>query len=114
MTNTQSDRRRHTRIPIECEYHLFLKDKEYSGKTANISLSGAYLSKSEPDLMLSCISEVGDLKINLNNQVLPFKCEIVHVTIDEDGAFPIGAGVVFSENDDETGRSILQLARIAQ
>lgn len=109
MITSQADRRKHPRITIELEYHLFLGDKEYSGKTANISLSGAFLSRPEPELIPSCISQSADLKIKFNDELLSFKCEIIYVATQGDKFFPIGAGVVFCDTDDETSRSILNL-----
>ncbi|TAL49819.1 MAG: PilZ domain-containing protein [Methylovulum sp.] len=107
---TQSDRRKHTRVAIETEYHLFLNDGEYSGTTGNISLSGAFLSKPEPELMPSCVSQSGLLKITLNGEPLSFKCEIVYVATHDNDILPAGAGVVFCDTDDETVTSQLNLA----
>lgn len=109
MTFSQANRRRHERITIELEYHLLLNGREYSGKTANISISGAYLSSPEPKLALSSLSQIGNLKIKLNDELLSLKCEIVHLTTKKDEAFPIGAGVCFVDNDDETRLAILKL-----
>ena len=109
MTFSQADRRRHARITIELEYHLLLNGKEYTGKTANISISGAYLSSPVPKLRLSCLSQTGNLNIKLNDELLTLKCEIVHLTTKEDEAFPIGAGVCFLDNDEQTQQAILKL-----
>jgi len=109
MTSSQADRRRHARVTIELEYHLLLNGKEYTGKTANISISGAYLSSPESKLTASCVSQIGNLKIKLNDELLSLKCEIVHVTTKEDEAFPIGAGVCFLDNDEQTHLAILKL-----
>lgn len=113
MTISQSNRRKHTRVSIEVEYHFYLDGEEYTGKTGNISLSGAFLSSPEPELMPSCVSQSGDLKIKLNDELLSFKCEIVYVATHDNETFPPGAGVVFCDTDNETSMSILNLA-IAQ
>jgi len=113
MTFPQSNRRKHTRVALEVEYHFFLDGEEYIGKTGNISLSGAFLSSPEPELMPSCISQSGELKIQLNDELLSFKCEIVYIATQDNEDLPPGAGVVFLGADEETGLSILNLA-IAQ
>ncbi|MDP2902875.1 MAG: PilZ domain-containing protein [Methylovulum sp.] len=110
MTQLQSNRRKHKRVTIEVDYHFFLDGVEYIGKTRNISLSGAFLSKPEPALMPSCISKSGDLKIKINGELLSFKCEVVYAATHDNELFPAGAGVVFFDNDDETGMSLLNLA----
>jgi len=107
---TQSNRRKHTRVAIELDYHFFLEGKEYTGKTGNISLSGAFLSRPEPELIPSCISQSGVLKLKLNDELLSFKCEIVYVAMHDNEMLPVGTGVVFCDTDDETSTSILALA----
>jgi hypothetical protein len=112
MTFSEVNRRKHTRIAFELEYHLLLNGNEYIGKTGNISLNGAFLFSPEPELMPSCTSQSGDLKIQINDALLSFKCEIVYVAAYDNEDLPPGAGVVFLDTDDETGKSILNLAMV--
>ena len=60
--------------------------------------------------MPSSISRSGDLKIIINGEPLSFKCEVVYAASHDNEIFPAGAGVVFCDNDDETGMSLLALA----
>lgn len=111
MTNND-DRRKHTRINIEVEYCFLLNGSEHRGLTSNISLSGAFLSRPEPELSPDQISELGILSFNLNETNLVFKSEIVYVAAQDNDMLPVGAGVAFCDTDETTGQSILMLANL--
>ena len=111
MIFTPSDRRRHPRVYLELDYRFFSSDGEHLGKTNNISLSGAFLHAPEPDLAMSAVSQIGKLEIKLkDDHWLSFKCEVVYIAGNNDQGLPIGAGVAFCDTDDETGRSLMELA----
>ncbi|MCF7986167.1 MAG: PilZ domain-containing protein [Methylovulum sp.] len=111
MTNND-DRRKHARNNIEVEYRFLLDGAEYHGLTSNISLSGAFLSRPEPELSPSCVSEFGILSFTLNETELVLKSEIVYVAAHDNEMLPVGAGVAFCDTDEETGQSILMLANL--
>ncbi|MDO9104555.1 MAG: PilZ domain-containing protein [Methylovulum sp.] len=107
---TPPNRRKHERAPIEVEYHFLIDSVEYTGKTANISLNGAFLLRPEPELPPACTSQSGLLNIKVRDESLSFKSEVVYVATADNETFPAGAGVAFCETDEATGMAILSLA----
>jgi hypothetical protein len=110
MANSAIDRRKHTRVPTNLDFSLLLNDLEFKGTVGNISLSGAFLSEPEPEIFPSLIAQPGYLTIVLNSELLRFKCEVVYAVGHENTYFPVGAGVIFSETDEETQVSIIKVA----
>ncbi|MDD5272940.1 MAG: PilZ domain-containing protein [Methylovulum sp.] len=110
MTDLAKNRRSHVRFPVNLEYFFFLDDQEYTGKITNISLNGAFLAKPTPEFSRTYITRTGNLKILLNNELLSLKCDIIYAVERDYEIFPAGAGVCFSETDEETQLSVSKLA----
>lgn len=104
------DRRKHTRVPTDLDFSLLLNGTEFKGKIGNISLSGAFLLEPEPEIFPSLITQQGYLTITLGSEPLRFQCEVVYAAGHENTYFPVGAGVIFSEIDEETQLSIIKVA----
>lgn len=104
------NRRKHRRVPTDLNYTFIIDGQKYIGKVGNVSLSGAFLSDPEPELNLSDLTKSGELIVFLNNELLTLKCELVYAVGHDNEFFPVGAGVVFSNNDDATLVSIMKLA----
>ncbi len=116
MLNFQEDttieRRQSIRSHIETNYILILDNHEFAGITGNISLSGAFLCNPHPELPITNINQQGQLALYINNEWLHFLCEIVYICQTDDDAFPIGAGVVFQDEDSATSQAMLKLAEL--
>ncbi|WP_157844876.1 PilZ domain-containing protein [Methylocucumis oryzae] len=110
--DTTRERRQHIRAYIETNYILVLDNQEFAGITGNISLSGAFLCNPHPELSVTHINEQGRLALYINNDWLQFRCEIVYICQSEDDTFPIGAGVVFQDEDAATSQAMLKLAEL--
>ena len=73
MTSTFVENRRNDRLPANSAYSLFLGNVEHKGEIANISLSGAFLATSNPQLTTNHIAQLGKLYIPIgDNQTLVF------------------------------------------
>ena len=105
-----NNRRKHRRVPTDLNFSFIVDGQEHTGQIGNISLSGAFLSDPEPELSLSCLSKPGELRVPLNGDILSLKCEVVYAVGRDNEFFPVGAGVVFSNNDDTTLISVMKLA----
>lgn len=112
MISLTPNRRRHVRISVNADYQLILDGKEYIGKIDNISLSGAFLMMPNHKLTASDTQRIVDLRITINNENVPLKCEIFYVETSGQSIFPAGIGVAFC-HDEDTATSIWNLA-IAQ
>jgi len=106
------ERRKHRRVPTDLNFSFFIDGQEHIGKVGNVSLSGAFLSDPEPEFIPSLISHLGDLKIQLNDELLLLKSEVVYAVGHDNAFFPVGAGVVFSKTDEMTQLCIMKLAAI--
>lgn len=108
MSQIPENRRRHVRVPTNLAYRLIVEGQEYTGKVTNISLSGAFLAAPSPPLNPSHLCQSGVLQIWLHHKALTLKCDIIYAAIVE-GAFPVGAGVCFSDTDAQTQQSVKAL-----
>ncbi|MDD2723054.1 MAG: PilZ domain-containing protein [Methylovulum sp.] len=106
------EKRKHPRVPTDLDFSFFLDGQQYTGKVGNISLSGAFLSAPEPELIPSYIAKSGDLTIQLNDELLVLKSEVVYAVGHDNAFFPVGAGLIFSKTDEETRLSIMKLATL--
>ncbi len=88
MTEPNSEKRHHPRIPVNSRFLLHLKEEEYSGYVSNISIGGLLLGEIQPNLSQSCIGQQCALFFNKNDESKEIKCEIVHME-------ESGVGVMF-------------------
>jgi|GEM_PF-775049 len=110
METSHANMRKHTRVPTDLAFYLFIDSQKYSGKISNISLGGAFLSAAAPEILPTHIGYSGVLKIYLGDEPLLLKCEVVYAVTHNNEFFPAGAGVAFDEEDSETNKSIIKLA----
>jgi hypothetical protein len=106
---SSADQRKHPRVELEVDFYFVLDGEKYTGKTGNISLSGAFLFNPEPEIPPSATSKEGDLQIEINGEMLPFKCTVVYVIARDNEIFPVGLGAFFAEDDEQTQQSIAKL-----
>lgn len=91
------------------EYHFSLNNRKYTGKIDNISLNGAFLSQPEPSLIQLQTGQIGNIQVQLDDELVSLTCEVVYVGTSDNRIFPVGAAVVFCHTDNESKASILKL-----
>ncbi len=90
MTEPNSEKRHHPRIPLNSRFLLHLNEEEYSGYISNIGIGGLLLGEIQPNLPQSCIGQQCELFIKKNDESKRIKCEIKHLG-------ESGVGVIFCE-----------------
>ncbi len=88
MTESNSEKRHHPRIPVNSSFLLHLNEEEYSGDVSNISIGGLLLGEIQPNLSQSYIGQQCELFFKTNNESKGIKCEIIHME-------ESGVGVLF-------------------
>ncbi len=79
MTELNSEKRNHSRIPIDNKFLLHLNGKEYCGYFSNISPGGLLLEEIEPKLSNTSVGQHGELFFHGNSNKQGIKCEIRHL-----------------------------------
>jgi hypothetical protein len=103
------DRRKNKRVDADFDYRLLVDGQEFAGKLANISLNGAFLSVTSPNLSQLLMNQKGEISLQVDKETLTLACEIVYITDSDNTAFPVGAGVLFIDAELATQTALLKL-----
>ncbi|WP_456416171.1 PilZ domain-containing protein [Thiolapillus sp.] len=99
--------RKNARVCLSIEYELQLNGQQYTGETGDISLGGASLRTSTPELKSDQALENGQILLVLGEDRLLFDCMIVYVGSMGASGFS-KTGITFKNVSDKNKSTLLK------
>ncbi len=99
--------RKNARVCLSIEYELILNGQHYTGQTGDISLGGASLRASTPELNMDQALKKGRIVLTLGEDSLVFDCMIVYVGNMGVSGFS-KTGITFKKVSDKNKHTLLK------